>query len=305
MKKRPRTQGLSLVLALLAVLTFTIAATPQKPSGEKEPPKGEPPSKKENKSGVPSSGGKIKTDAVDLGGGMKLELVWIPGGIFQMGSPDSERGHQRDAGPVRTVELDGFWMGKTEVTQEQYQAVMGWGSIPRSRSPVRFRGARFPMDSASWDAAKVFCREVSQKTSKEFRLPTEAEWEYACRAGSATRFCFGDSDEELDKYAWYLGNSGYKLHPVGEKKPNKWGLYDMHGSVWEWCEDRDREEEHDCESNERKNPKGPSSGEWRVIRGGCCFVDPLFCQSAFRAISRPSSLGGNGFRVVCVSKPRS
>jgi formylglycine-generating enzyme required for sulfatase activity len=236
-------------------------------------------------------------DTVDLGGGVKMDLVWVPAGSFQMGSPGPEQGRFENEGPVHTVELDGFWMGKYEVTQEQYQAVTG-------KNPRNFKGAKNPVEQVSWNHATEFCRKLTDKVgrasspAKSFRLPTEAEWEYACRAGSTTRFCFGDSDGGLDEYAWYDGNSGSKTHPVGEKKANEWGLYDMHGNVWEWCGDWYAAE---YGAGSAKNPQGPSSGEGRVLRGGGWYsLSPRGCRSATRGGGDPA--GGNsggGFRVVC------
>jgi formylglycine-generating enzyme required for sulfatase activity len=226
----------------------------------------------------------------DLGGGVKMDLVWLPTGSFQMGSPDSESGRTDDEGPVHTVELDGFWMGKYEVTQEQYEAVMG-------KNPSKFKGAKNPVEQVSWNDAVDFCRTASQKTDKGFRLPTEAEWEYACRAGSTTRFCFGDSDNGLGEYAWYNDNSGKTTHPVGEKKANEWGLYDMHGNVWEWCGDLYPGK---YEAAAAKNPQGASSGPCRVLRGGGGSNAPQFCRSATRDGGSPSRTGiSRGFRVVC------
>jgi formylglycine-generating enzyme required for sulfatase activity len=247
-----------------------------------------------------------KVDRVDLGGGVKMELVWVPAGSFQMGSPVSEQdwvvsqGSKREwverEGPVHTVELDGFWMGKYEVTQEQYQAVLG-------KNPSNFKGPKNPVEQVSWNDATDFCRKLTDKVGRAssparfFRLPTEAEWEYACRAGSTTRFCFGDSDGELGDYAWYDGNSGNTTHPVGEKKANEWGLYDMHGNAWEWCGDSWRVDGYSAGSS--KNPPGASSGSYRVFRGGCWNFSARSCRSAFRAGHVP---GGSyyllGFRAV-------
>jgi formylglycine-generating enzyme required for sulfatase activity len=228
-------------------------------------------------------------DTVDLGGGVKMELAWIPAGSFQMGSPDSAWGRDKDEGPVHTVELDGFWMGKYEVTQEQYEAVMG-------KNPSYFKGAKNPVEQVSWNNAADFCRKASQETGEGFRLPTEAEWEYACRAGSTTHFCFGDSDDGLGDYAWYAHNSGSQTHPVGEKKPNALGLYDMHGNVSEWCGDWYADK---YSAGIAKNPQGPSSGEYRVARGGSWFNLPQLCRSAIRLRHGPTYRNyNNGFRVV-------
>jgi formylglycine-generating enzyme required for sulfatase activity len=244
-------------------------------------------------------------DTADLGGGVKMELVWVPTGSFQMGSTRSEQdwavsqGAKRELvepeGPVHTVELDGFWMGKTEVTQEQYEAVMG-------KNPSNFKGGKNPVEEVSWNDAADFCRKLTDKVgrasspAKSFRLPTEAEWEYACRAGSTTRFCFGDSDNGLDEYAWYDGNSGKTTHPVGEKKANEWGLYDMHGNVYEWCGDWCADK---YSAGSAKNPTGLSSGSFREFRGGCWGNPARYCRSAFRSGFVP---GGAhyilGFRAV-------
>ncbi len=212
----------------------------------------------------------------DLGNGVSLEMVWIPGGTFQMGSPESESGRDSDEGPVHEVELDGFWMGKYEVTQEQYQAIMG-------SNPSNFKGAKSPVEMVSWDDAVVFCRKLAARTGQPFTLPTEAQWEYACRGGSQTRFHFGDSDSQLGDYAWYFSNSGPKMHPVGQKRPNPFGLYDMHGNVWEWCADW----YGDYTSGRQKNPTGPDSGSRRVYRGGSWSSCPGFCRSAFRGWDSP------------------
>jgi formylglycine-generating enzyme required for sulfatase activity/predicted Ser/Thr protein kinase len=254
----------------------------------------------------------VPTKTVDLGVGVTLELVRIPAGSFQMGSPYSQQDHQRNE-HLHPVRVDGFWMGKHEVTNALYRWFVkdsGYEGAKDAKSGFLKHlssgsgmppGDSFPVVWVSWKNADAFCNWLSRKTSKRFRLPTEAEWEYACRAGSTTRFCFGDSETQLGDYAWYLGNSADKTHPVGEKKPNDWGLYDMHGNVWEWCGDwYDEKYYHEPE---RQNPQGPSHGHFRVLRGGGWNNYPQFCRSARRSRFDPVSTSDHyGFRVVCVSR---
>jgi formylglycine-generating enzyme required for sulfatase activity len=210
---------------------------------------------------------------IDLGGGVTMELVLIPAGSFQMGDATGSDNEQ----PVHAVEItQPFYLGKYEVTQEQWQAVMGG-------NPSRFKGTKNPVEQVSWNDSQAFLaklQENSPEDSGAFRLPTEAEWEYACRAGSTTRFCFGDDETNLDAYAWYDSNSGSKTHPVGEKKANAWGLYDMHGNVYEWCHDWYAEDYY--ANSPTHDPQGPSVGEYRVSRGGCWRFTARFCRSAER-----------------------
>jgi formylglycine-generating enzyme required for sulfatase activity len=235
-----------------------------------------------------------ETKSFNLGGGVELEFVWIPGGTFQMGSHSFEEDRDDDEGPVHTVELDGFWMGKTEVTQEQYERITG-------SNPSSFKGSRNPVETVSWNMATAFCEKLSQKTGNTFTLPTEAQWEYACRAGSSARYSFGDSDSTLGDYAWYSSNSGHQTHPVGQKQANKFGLYDMHGNVWEWCRDWYAEDYYS--SIPRKNPENTAPGEDRVLRGGSRGYHKEFCRSAYRVWGSPSyTHSGFGFRVVFVSR---
>jgi formylglycine-generating enzyme required for sulfatase activity len=147
-----------------------------------------------------------------------LDMVWVKGGTFKMGSPESEKERSPTEGPQTEVTLQGFSMGKTEVTQEQYGRVM-------ATNPSEFKGPKNPVETVSWNDAMEFCKKLSSasKAGRTYALPTEAQWEYACRAGSAGRFGFGDSDSDLDNYAWILNNSGSMTHPVGQKTANKIG----------------------------------------------------------------------------------
>ena len=158
-----------------------------------------------------------------------------------------------------------FYVGAQEVTQAQYQQVMG-------TNPSHFQNAQHPVDSVSWEDAVRFCEKLSalaeEKTAgHRYRLPTEAEWEYACRAGHTTRFSCGESDSSLGDYAWHRENSGLSPHAVGQKRPNAWGLYDMHGNVWEWCADW-YEDDADRKVLPADDPTGPATGSDRVYRGG-------------------------------------
>ena len=215
-----------------------------------------------------------------------MEFKLIPAGTFTMGEGD-------DAHQVTLTRP--FKMGVHEVTQAQYEQVMGV-------NPSFAQGANSPVQIVSWLDAVEFCRRLSElpaekKAGNVFRLPTEAEWEYACRAGTTTLFSFGDDESKLGDYAWYWENAGIRTHPVGEKKPNAWGIYDMHGNVWEWCQDwYDR-----YPSGAVTDPTGPSSGSDRVLRGGGWNSPAESCRSANRVWGYPSNRSNNfGFRV-CLS----
>jgi formylglycine-generating enzyme required for sulfatase activity len=239
---------------------------------------------------------KEKEISFDLGNGVKLEMVLIPAGEFLMGSPDSENGRFPDEGPQHRVRITRpFYLGKYLVTQEQWQAVMG-------NNPSNFKGPENPVEMVSWDDCQQFLAKLNAKTSEQpgkFVLPTEAQWEYACRAGSKTRYCFGDDDSELGEYAWYHANSGGKTHPVGGKKSNAWGLYDMHGNVWEWCQDW--YDEGYYAKSPTDDPAGSDGGANRVFRGGG-WSDPAGdCRSAPRYRDGPGiRYGSLGFRASLV-----
>jgi formylglycine-generating enzyme required for sulfatase activity len=241
-------------------------------------------------------------------------LVFIPPGTFRMGSPTNEV--DGGAGPQTAVTISrGYWMGKYEVTQGEYLAVMG-------NNPSIFNGVRHwptpgtdygtnlnrPVEFVSWFDASNYCATLTQRergvgriaTNSVYRLPTEAEWEYACRAWTSTRFSYGDDPgyTNLTNYAWYSDSSGWTTHPVGQKLPNAWGLYDMHGYVWEWCQDW----ADTYPGGTAIDPQGPATGLGRVARGGFFGGWPgsgYVCQSAVRIGYGPDSgVDGVGFRVV-------
>jgi formylglycine-generating enzyme required for sulfatase activity len=237
---------------------------------------------------------------LDLGAGVKMEFVLIPAGSFLMGS---EKGGN-DEKPVHKVTIaKPFYLGKYEVTQEQWQVVMG-------SNPSRFKGPKNPVEMVSWNGCQEFLKKINEKfPGIGSRLPSEAEWEYACRAGSTTEYCFGDGETGLGDYAWYVTNSGRwsftnsgrETHPVGEKKPNAWGLYDMHGNVAEWCQDW----YHDSYSGAPRDGSAWESpaGSTRVIRGGLWNYYALSCRSANRYRYHPDSrYYGIGFRFMRTQK---
>ena len=232
----------------------------------------------------------------DAGVGLGLEMVWVKGGTFVMGSPADEAGHDADERPARRVRMDGFWLGKHEVTQGQYEALMG-------RNPSGFKGdVRHPVENVSWNDAMEFCRRLSERTGRRYTLPTEAQWEYACRAGSAGRFCFGESDSGLAAYAWTYGNSGNQTHPVGMKRANAWGLHDMHGNVLEWCRDWYGADFYGSPAARARNPENTTAASDRVRRGGSWNNSPERCRSADRDRKAPGIPPDffQGFRVLAV-----
>ena len=178
-----------------------------------------------------------------------------------------------------------FYMGKFDVTQDQYQAVMG-------SNPSQIKGKNNPVDTVGWDSAQEFCKILSEQNKRTVRLPSEAEWEFGCRAGSGTAYCLGDAEVDLGRAAWYLGNAGGTSHPVGLKEPNTFGLYDMHGNVWQWCQDWYGEDYYAKAPAE--NPPGPERGEDRVLRGGSWFHDSLASRSSSREKENPTTPATTG-----------
>ncbi len=220
-----------------------------------------------------------------------IRMVPIPGGSFRMGCISGYGvGYER---PVHEVTLSSFEMSVTEITQGQYKAVMG-------KNLWSFEGDDLPVEGVNWNVAMEFCKRFSEKTGEKFSLPTEAEWEYACRAGTETKYYTGDSENDLARAGWYgydSGNSEKKAHSVGLKEPNAWGLYDMHGNIAEWCNDWFNYNYYS--SSPSTDPIGPSSGSERVIRSGKKVDPALWCRSAMRSNEAPDSTHENiGFRIV-------
>lgn len=240
---------------------------------------------------------------------LESSMVYVEGGTFSMGAT-VEQGEDvwNSEMPVHDVTLDGFYIGKYEVTQGQWKAVMGKGladMIEENDWSAYGIGDDYPMYDVSWHDALSFCEKLSEMTGRVYRLPTEAEWEYAARGGryaDGTKYA-GNSD--IGEVAWYEGNSwslgaghaDFGLHTVGQKKPNGLGLYDMSGNVWEWCQDRYGEDYY--ASSPACNPLGPAEGAHRVSRGGSWSSDARYCRVSFRDHCHPDIWGRNlGFRVV-------
>jgi len=255
-------------------------------------------------------GDKGKSFSVGMGNGVSLEMVAIPGGTFWMGSPKDEG--EDDERPCRQVTVAPFWMGKFVVTQAQYKAVMG-------KNPSDFKGNIFspganrPVEMVSWNDAVEFCQKLSLRLYRQFRLPSEAEWEYACRAGTTTPFYFGDTIST--DQANYNGNRIYgsgkkgeyreKTTDVGSFPPNAFGLYDMHGNVWEWCLDH-RHDSYEGAPTDGSAwiDKEAKENAARILRGGSWINYPVYCRSAYRLNNPRETSSTFGFRIVC-SSPRT
>ena len=240
----------------------------------------------------------------DLGNGVTLEMVEIPGGTFIMGSPESEAKRLSNEGPQHQVTVPSFYMGKYELTQVQYQAIIG-------TNPSNFKGDNRPVEGVSWNNAVEFCKKLSQKTGKNYRLPSEAEWEYACRAGTTTPFYFGESI--TPDLVNYNGNYTYASAPKGKYRqqttdvgtfpPNSFGLYDMHGNVWEWCQD---DYKNDYINAPTDGSALTSSSGYKMLRGGSWDYNPEDCRSACRHYASLDDHDDTvGFRVVCSGAART
>jgi formylglycine-generating enzyme required for sulfatase activity len=245
-----------------------------------------------------------------LPGGATMEMVWIPAGTFTMGTTEEEidalnteytTPWYSDEGPQHEVTItEGFYIGKYELTQEQWTSVMGTRPWSGDRNVVE--NPNHPAVFISWEDVQVFIAALNESEgSAVYRLPTEAEWEYACRAGTTTRWSFGDDESQLVEYAWYKANAcdvgECYGHEVGMKRPNPWGLYDMHGNVYEWCQDWYGETYYSASPS--IDPAGPSSGSTRVVRGGYFGLVELNVRSALRGDRTPDNrLPDFGVRLV-------
>lgn len=219
--------------------------------------------------------------------GVSFEMVEVEGGTFQMGSSSS--GETNEV-PIHSVTLSSFSIGKTEVTQGQWQAVMG-------NNPSYFKGDTRPVEQVSWEGCQEFIVKLNRLTGKQYRLPTEAEWEYAARGGNKSRGYTYSGSNNLDEVAWNTDNSGSETHAVGQKRANELGLYDMSGNVYEWCNDWYDEDYYG--QSPSSNPQGASSGSDRVHRGGSWGNYAQYCRSAYRNDGTPSFRNGRlGFRLV-------
>jgi formylglycine-generating enzyme required for sulfatase activity len=261
-----------------------------------------------DESAAPSIGGPIQgTRAGQMRDdtAVRMALQWVPAGSFVMGSPIREKGRFPNEDQVHVTLTQGFWIGKYEVTQSQWQAMMRtspWHGLHNVKE-----GKDFPATFVSWDDAVEFCRTLTKAEREagrlppgwEYTLPTEAQWEYACRAGTTTRFSFGDDEARLAKYAWYEANAKRvqetHAHRVGQKEPNAWGLCDMHGNVLEWCLDED----HSPPQTDFQRAQYAAHGQPRVMVGGSWMFEAESCRSAFHSANWASNRCAYlGFRVV-------
>lgn len=242
--------------------------------------------KKHKSQSKPTKGGTVKRVATKASysngtltvNGIKYNMVWVEGGTFRMGATSEQDGDAYDnEKPVHSVTLCEYYIGKTEVTQALWKAVMG-------SNPSEFKGDNLPVENVSWYDCQEFIRKLNSLTGQNFRLPTEAEWEFACRGGNNSLGYKYSGSDSIDNVAWYDGNSGDKTHPVATKSANELGIYDMSGNVEEWCCDW----YGDYTSGAQTNPKGPESGSLRVRRGGSWNYYARGCRSSLRYGYGPS-----------------
>ncbi len=229
------------------------------------------------------------TISIPVKNGINIEMVKVEAGTFMMGATSEMKKPYSWEKPVHQVILtNDYYMGKYEVTQALWQAVMG-------NNPSKFKGDNLPVETVSWNDCQDFISKLNSLTGRNFRLPTEAEWEYAARGGKKSRGYQYSGSSKISNVAWYDGNSGSKTHAVGTKQPNELGIYDMTGNVWEWCQDW----YGSYSSSSRTNPTGATSGSIRVRRGGCWGINARYCRSSYRSFSTPVNRGnGLGLRLA-------
>jgi len=227
-----------------------------------------------------------KAEVIELGKDVKFPMVLIPAGKFKMGSPESEKDRYKEETQHEVTLTKPYYMGKYEVTQEQWESVMG-------KNPSDTKGAKLPVTDVSWEECQEFIKKLNAKTDGGYRLPTESEWEYACRAGTTTAYSFGDKITPKD--ANYDDSKTRKPVAVGSYKPNAFGLYDMHGNVLEWCEDW----HGDFPAGAVIDPKGPATGKYRVLRGGSFnFIESIARSSARFSLTPSNRYIHYGFRLA-------
>jgi formylglycine-generating enzyme required for sulfatase activity len=228
----------------------------------------------------------VGKDLVFTVNGVSFTMKHVDGGSFQMGCADKDA--YRDETPVHKVTVGSFYMGETEVTQALWQAVM-------DSNPSHFKGDKRPLENVNWASCQMFILTLSEITGYHFRLPTEAEWEYAARGGKKAHGCRYSGKNKAGGVAWFVDNSGNKTHNVKGKTKNELGLYDMSGNVWEWCADW----YGNYAPGSYVDPQGPAEGTYRVLRGGCWNSNDWYCRVSNRSFNNPDYAGnGYGFRLV-------
>lgn len=254
--------------------------------------------------------GKVAGDLWDKNG-LAMKFRWCPSGKFTMGSPESDPERHPNENQVEVTLSKGIWLGQFEVTQAEYESVMGENPSFFNQRKLNAESSRHPVEKVSWEDAAEFCRELTTQERNagrlpvgwEYTLPTEAQWEYACRAGTTSRFSFGNDESRLSDYGWWGGLKGdgnaqteRYTHSVGLKKPNAWNLHDMHGNVLEWCRDW-----YTPKLPGGTDPESTDETNKRVLRSGCWVIPAWMCRSASRIGVTPADQSGtSGFRVALV-----
>ena len=281
---------ISVIGVLIVVIALLVGILLGKKQGN-EQAKSDTVDVKDEKGGADKKEEQRKSDMVFNVDGVSFKMVYVEGGFFLMGCTSEQGGDcYGDEKPAHQVKLSSYSIGETEVTQSLWKAVMGY-------NPSYYKGDDLPVENVSWDDVQTFINELNSKTGRTFRLPTDAEWEYAARGGNKSRGYKYSGSNAIGDVAWYDDNSGEKTHPVKTKKANELGIYDMTGNVWEWCEDWYGE----YSSASQTNPKGPSTGSDRVLRGGGWGDNARRCRVSARGGSSASNrVIALGFRLVLV-----